>query len=229
MHANRRLPELAASLPIKGNDKTALAGADDDLPRGSRNACRRKDWRDLEVGVEEVKGLDLVEPLQLSRAVDGEFRFGVQVRGWPAGAVRECRGARPGRGVVGSPVTDTGCGIDRRRVPVSATAVHLGIPPEVAVLDGIEGPLIIAGLLIERVDDAHATSVLRLLVFEVDRADVDSALVRGQLLGDSLEVCGDSLGPKFISGLRVPRRDRVVIAGDKHLAVVVADAIWAEG
>src|SRR3984893_3433342 len=167
MQANRRLPELTASLPIKGNDKTALAGADDDLPRGSSNACRGKDWRDLEVGVEKVKGLGLVDPLQLSRAVDGEFRFGVQVRGRPARAVRECRGARPGRGVVGSPVTDTGSGIDGRRGPGSATAVHLGIPPEVAVLDGVKGPPIIAGLLLERVDDAHAGSVLRLLVFEV--------------------------------------------------------------
>src|ERR1700738_2616497 len=202
MQANRRLPELTASLPIKGNEKTALAGADDDLPRGSSNAGRGKDWRDLEGGVEKVKGLDLVEPLQLSRAVDSEFRFGVQVRGSSAGAVRECLGARPGRGVVGSPVTNTGRGIDRRRVPGSATAVHLGIPPEVAVLDGVKGPPIIAGLLIERVDDAHAGSVLRLLVFEVDRADIHGALVSGQLLGDALQCRGNPPRPQLTPGLR---------------------------
>ncbi len=78
-------------------------------------------------------------------------------------------------------------------------------------------------------DDAHPRAVLRLLVLEVDRTHVDRALVRGQLLGNPLQVCGDPLGPQLLPGLRVQRRDGVVIARNKDLAVVVSRPIWAEG
>src|SRR5205807_10347253 len=44
MHANGRLPDLAAGCAIERDDVTALARANDDLARRSANRRRREDW-----------------------------------------------------------------------------------------------------------------------------------------------------------------------------------------
>ena len=187
MLTNSGLPQWLACLRVEGHDIAELARPDHHLPLDPLHRGRREDGRGLKVVVEEAVGLDLLVPLQLPRTGEGQFRVGIEVGTGTAGPVGILLGTREGRGVSSAPVGCARPRVNGWRVPGSAAAVHLGIAPQVAILDGVERPFDAARLLIEGVDDAHRARRVEIgAADDRNRTQVERALIGGELLVDPL-------------------------------------------
>src|ERR1700691_3491898 len=119
MYSDGSAPQETARSRIEPKDLATLSGSDNDLARRTGNI---HDHRVDEVSIEYVVWCRLVEPDQVSRMeIECDGGIGVQVRPRPARTVRGLRGARERRGVSGPPVDEVRRGIDRGRVPGTAS------------------------------------------------------------------------------------------------------------
>ena len=174
-----------------------------------------------EIAVEDVVGMDLVEPLQLAGVhVERHRRVGVEVGPGTTAPVRELRGARERRRVGHAPQHQTALGVDRRRIPGTATGVHRRVAPDVLAQDGVEGPAHLAGGGVESVDHSPVAAGVDAADAHGHRAHQHQAVVdHGLDVDPRRRGGGDVTGPQLGAGGGVEGDHALRAVHPEHLAV----------